>query len=108
MGKEAPRRPEPDRILGVDRLIHEPARLLILAHLASGEADFTTLLKSTGLTRGNLAAHLAKLSEAKYVAVEKRAAEEPLRTRLALTRAGRSALKTYRKSMRKALKEIRG
>jgi DNA-binding transcriptional ArsR family regulator len=50
---------------GVDRVIHEPARLIIVTVLyAVEEADFLYLMNANGLTKGNLSAHLAKLEEA--------------------------------------------
>jgi len=54
----------------IDRLVHEPARLSILAVLnVVDRADFTFLLRQTGLTRGNLSSHLSKLEEASYVSI---------------------------------------
>ena len=48
----------------VDRIIHEPARLMIVALLAGAKkADFLFLLRETGLSKGNLSNHLAKLEE---------------------------------------------
>ncbi len=40
---------------GIDRVVHEPARLVILANLYVVEsADYTYLMNRTGLTWGNL------------------------------------------------------
>ena len=56
----------------VDRLIHEPARTLIVTILYAVEcSDFLYLQRETGLTKGNLSAHLSKLEEAGYVHIEK-------------------------------------
>jgi hypothetical protein len=45
---------------GLDRVIHEPARLTLVALLSSIEStDFLFLLKESGLTRGNLSVHLS-------------------------------------------------
>ena len=55
-----------------DRLIHEPARLAIMAVLSACEsADFAYLLNATGVSKGNLSAHLSKLEEGGYVAIVK-------------------------------------
>ena len=52
----------------LDPLIHEVARLVIVSVLNECEsADFNFLLGTTGLTRGNLSAHMAKLVAAGYV-----------------------------------------
>ena len=51
----------------IDRLIHEPARLVVMALLSVVQsADFLFLLRQTGLTQGNLSSHLSKLEEAGY------------------------------------------
>jgi DNA-binding transcriptional ArsR family regulator len=63
----------------LDRLIHEPARLLILTILSTvASADFLFLQRETGLTKGNLSAHLSKLEEAGYVKIEKTFKGKPL------------------------------
>ena len=60
-------------LTNVDRVIHEPARLMIVAILyAVDSADFLYLLRETGLTKGNLSAHLSRLEEAGYIEIEKR------------------------------------
>ena len=54
----------------IDRLIHEPSRYLIMAHLyVLDSADFLFLVRQTGMTWGNLSAHISKLEEARYVNV---------------------------------------
>jgi DNA-binding transcriptional ArsR family regulator len=62
-----------EELAKVDPVIHAPARLAIVTVLAmAGGADFVFLQKHTGLTRGNLSSHLAKLESAGYVATEKK------------------------------------
>ena len=74
----------------VDRLVHEPARLMILMVLYTVEsADFTFVLNVTELTDGNLSSHLSKLEAAGYVEIEKGYAGKKPRTRLRLTAEGR-------------------
>ena len=49
----------------LDRIIHEPARLALAAILSVVEsADFLYLQRESGLTKGNLSSHLAKMEEA--------------------------------------------
>jgi DNA-binding MarR family transcriptional regulator len=85
-------------IAGIDRLIHEPARLAIMAVLSACEsADFTYLANATGLTKGNLSAHLSKLEEGGYVAIHKGFKGKYPSTTCALTVAGRRAFASYRK-----------
>lgn len=70
---------------------------MLLAGLA--EADFTFLLNTLGLTRGNLSAQSAKLEEAGYVEVSKGFAGRVPRTTYRLTPAGQAALDGYWKTM---------
>ncbi len=84
----------------VDRVIHEPARLMILANLFIVEsADYTFLMNRTGLTWGNLSSHLGKLEEAGYVKVEKEFVDRKPHTMLQLTVEGRKAFEKYRQQM---------
>jgi len=84
----------------LDRVIHEPARLLIVALLHGvREADFLYLLRESELTKGNLSSHLAKLEQAGYVEIEKTYRGKLPLTIVRLSRAGRSAFETYRKSL---------
>lgn len=87
-------------IADIDRLIHEPARLMILALLYVVEsADFLFLMRQTGLTGGNLSSHLSKLEAAGYVAIEKEFVDKKPHTMLRLTDKGRAAFREYRQSM---------
>jgi DNA-binding transcriptional ArsR family regulator len=59
-----------DEQLALDRLVHEPGRLAILTVLSSvSDADFLFLQRTTGLTKGNLSSHLAKLEDGGLVAI---------------------------------------
>jgi DNA-binding MarR family transcriptional regulator len=95
---------ESQSVGGIDRIIHEPARLLLLAQLFETEsADFLYLLRQTGLTKGNLSAHLRKLEEAGYVGVEKTFVDRLPLTVIRLTDDGRTAVEVYRKQMLEVL-----
>jgi DNA-binding transcriptional ArsR family regulator len=84
----------------LDRVIHEPGRLLIVALLSGVKgADFTWLLNESGLTRGNLSSHLSKLEESGYVIVEKSFRGKMPLTMLRLSRTGKTAFEEYRKQM---------
>lgn len=81
----------------IDKIIHEPARLLIMANLYVIEsADFTYLMRQTGLTWGNLSSHMSKLEEAGYIEVTKEFKGKRPNTMLKLTKQGREAFKDYR------------
>jgi DNA-binding MarR family transcriptional regulator len=91
----------------IDRLIHEPARLNIIAHLYVVEsADFLFLERQTGLTRGNLSSHLSRLEEGGYVSVEKRFVDKIPRTLLSLTGEGKRAFQAYRRKMKRVLEDL--
>lgn len=91
----------------VDRLIHEPARLLIVTLLVPVEkVDFLYLLHETGLTKGNLSAHLSKLEEAGYVRIEKTFRGKIPQTLIQLTPAGRTAFEEYREKLKKIVTRL--
>lgn len=93
----------------IDRLLHEPARLRALVHLAAvRRADFTWLLHQTGLTRGNLSVQMSKLADAGVVEVEKRFHNNRPQTLYQLTAKGRKALLDYKASMLQLLDQLPG
>jgi DNA-binding MarR family transcriptional regulator len=91
----------------VDRLVHEPARLMILMVLYTVEsADFTFLVNATELTDGNVSSHLSKLEAAGYVQIEKGYAGKKPRTTLQLTKEGRKAVEDYSSTMQDAMRNL--
>ena len=94
-------------IAEIDRLVHEPARLMILTILYVVEsADFLYLMRQTGLTRGNLSSHLSKLEAAGYIDVKKEFVDKIPRTLLRLTDQGREAFQNYRQGMLQLLEDL--
>ncbi|HEX6268717.1 MAG TPA: transcriptional regulator [Anaerolineales bacterium] len=92
----------------LDRLVHEPARLLILTILSTvASADFLYLQRETGLTKGNLSAHLSKLEEAGYVKIEKTFKGKLPLTVCKLTAAGKKALLQYRQQLQDFMDKTR-
>ena len=84
----------------LDRVIHEPGRLMIFVLLgAVKECDFHYLLHETEMNKGNLSSHLARLEEAGYVEIEKTYRGKVPMTLLRLTRKGRTAFDEYRKGL---------
>jgi DNA-binding MarR family transcriptional regulator len=87
----------------LDRVIHEPGRLMIVALLGVvKECDFLYLLHETEMNKGNLSGHLARLEEAGYVEIEKTYRGKVPQTLLRLTRAGRAAFDQYLKRLKVA------
>jgi DNA-binding transcriptional ArsR family regulator len=92
--------------LTLDRVVHEPARLVILTVLAQAEeVEFRFLETVSGLTKGNLSSHISKLEEAGYLVVNKFYRGKVPATSLMITRSGRSALKKYREQLKSALQD---
>lgn len=92
---------------GIDKIIHEPARLNIMANLYVVEsADFLFIMRQTGLTFGNLSAHMTKLEDAGYITVEKKFIGKKPHTMLYLTEKGRNAFKIYQSNMKQFFKEL--
>lgn len=93
-----------EQLGGLDRLLHEPARLAIAACLSVvDEADFVFLQNQTGFTAGNLSSHMSRLEDAGYVTIRKQFVGKRPQTVLSLTSAGRSAFEGYRKTMSSVL-----
>jgi DNA-binding MarR family transcriptional regulator len=94
-------------LAGLDRLIHEPARMLLMSLLSVVEsADFLFLQRQTGLTAGNLSSHLSRLEEAGYVRMAKQFVGKKPNTLLSLTREGHRAFDRYRENLTQVL-EVR-
>jgi DNA-binding HxlR family transcriptional regulator len=88
----------------IDRVIHEPGRLMIVALLSAvEESDFLYLQHETELNKGTLSSHLARLEEAGYVEIRKTYRGKVPLTLLRLTREGRQAFEQYRKKLKRAL-----
>ena len=91
----------------IDRVIHEPARLAIMALLyVIDSADFTFLMNQTDLSWGNLSTHMSKLEEAGYIEVEKSFKGKRPNTNLRLTTAGRTAFREYRLKLKQMLDDL--
>ena len=91
-GSEAPRLYE-----NVDKLLHEPRRLAIMATLCSRpeEFAFNELRSACNLTEGNLSAHLKALAEAGAVEMRKEFVGVKPRTTIKPSAVGRERLVAY-------------
>jgi DNA-binding MarR family transcriptional regulator len=83
----------------LNETIHQPVRLRIMAALvtleAGNEVDFTYLRDLLEVTAGNLGAHLRKLEEAGYIAINKTFVDRKPRTFVSATAAGRKAFQEH-------------
>lgn len=85
----------------LDRVIHEPARLMIMTILyAVEEADFVYLQRECGLTQGNLSSHLTRLEETSYLSISKTFKGKYPLTLCRLTKKGRQAFEAYSAALR--------
>ena len=99
----------PQKVIEVDRLIHEPARLLIVTILSAVDsADFLYLQRETGLTKGNLSSHLSKLEAAGYVDIKKTYRGKIPLTVCKLTQTGKNAFTDYRDQLKYIVDHTKG
>jgi DNA-binding MarR family transcriptional regulator len=88
----------------MDRVIHEPARLMIVAILYTLEgADFLYLLRESGFTKGNLSTHLTRLEQSEYIQVQKSFRGKISHTTYQLTPKGKNAFEVYRGQLKSVL-----
>jgi predicted ArsR family transcriptional regulator len=82
---------------GLDRAIHEKARLGILTSLVTHPKGllFSDLKELCSLTDGNLNRHLAVLEEAQLVSTNRAAKRGRPQTMVVMTRAGRRRFQEY-------------
>jgi DNA-binding MarR family transcriptional regulator len=92
----------------LNETIHQPVRLRIMAALvaleAGNEVDFTYLRDLLDVTDGNLGAHLRKLEEAGYIAVNKVFVERKPHTYVSATADGRKVFAEHVKALEAILK----
>ncbi len=93
---------------GLNEIIHQPVRLRIMAALVSlengNEVDFTYLRDLLDVTDGNLGAHLRKLEEAGYIAVNKTFIDRKPRTFVAASAEGREVFREHVAALEEILK----
>ena len=92
----------------LNETIHQPVRLRVMAALVTlepaDEVDFTALRDLLNVTDGNLGAHLRKLEEAGYIAVNKIFLERKPHTYVSATAEGRKVFKEHVEALEVILK----
>jgi DNA-binding MarR family transcriptional regulator len=92
----------------LNETIHQPVRLRIMSALVTlesgNEVDFTYLRDLLEVTDGNLGAHLRKLEEAGYIAVNKTFVARKPRTFVSVTAAGRKVFQEHVQALESILK----
>lgn len=80
----------------INRVVHEPVRLVILKILTSAkEVDFNFLLTTLGVTKGNLATHINKLETTGLIEVKKEFRGKIPHTSYRITKTGRRQFQKY-------------
>lgn len=94
---DAPPNKAIESLLGVDRLVHEPARLAILTVLSEAEwVEFSFLEAVCQLSKGNLSSHLSKLESGSLVEIDKSFRGKRPLTQVRITASGQTALTQYK------------
>src|SRR5512138_3479780 len=92
----------------LNETIHQPVRLRIMAALitleAGNEVDFAYLRGLLDVTDGNLGAHLRKLEEAGYIAINKTFVDRKPRTFVSATPEGRRVFQEHVAALESILK----
>jgi DNA-binding MarR family transcriptional regulator len=92
----------------LNETIHQTVRLRIMAALVTlgptDEVDFSYLRDLLQVTDGNLGAHLRKLEEAGYIAVNKIFVERKPHTYVSATAAGRKVFQEHVAALESILK----
>ena len=97
-------KPQIRAIADLDRVIHEPGRLMIVALLYAVEiADFLYLQHETAMNKGTLSSHISRLEKNGYINVVKTFRGKVPQTLLSLTRTGRVSFEEYRKMLKRSL-----
>jgi DNA-binding transcriptional ArsR family regulator len=96
-------------LLRIDSLLVDRVRLAIMAALTAAEEplEFTELLTTLELTRGNLAGHLRKLEDGYFVEVHKEFVGRKPRTTYRCTSKGREEFAKYISQMEAMIKGLR-
>src|SRR5215467_7357057 len=92
----------------LDKVIHEPVRLAIVAALAAQREalTFKDLKIRLGATDGNLGVHARRLEAAGYVACDKSFDGRLPRTQYRLTARGRRAFEAYRAQLKRIVDSL--
>ena len=92
-----------------DKLVHQPTRLRIFAHLyRHGETSFGDLRETLDVTEGNLSSHIGRMEEANAVTVEKEFVDRRPRTTYELTAEGRAMFEDHVKTLEALIEGLDG
>ncbi|ELZ11259.1 transcriptional regulator [Natrinema thermotolerans] len=90
-----------------NKLVHQPTRLRIFAHLyANGPTGFTALTSTLEVTNGNLASHIDRMAEADCVAVEKEFVDDTPQTTYRLTDRGEELFEDHVRTLESLIADL--
>lgn len=93
----------------LDDTVHQRVRLGILAVLSEARrADFSYVRDALELTAGNLSRHLRVLEDAGLLQIDKTFEDRRSRTWIAITKAGRAALRDEIRALRAIIDQVDG
>ncbi len=88
----------------LDRVLHQPIRTQIMAHLIAHEkSDYNTIKKIFNISDGHMTTHMRQLLAERYVTAEKSLVDNKSRTTYCITDAGRHAFTEYVKMLKKII-----
>jgi DNA-binding HxlR family transcriptional regulator len=92
---------------GLDRVIHERARLSILTSLVTNPKGltFNDLKQLCSLTDGNLSRHLSVLEHSKMVEIQKQQDQNRPQTHCRITPSGRDRYLTYLSTLERVIQD---
>ncbi len=94
-------------MVGLDPLIHPPARLELLTSLtAVSEAEFARLRETLDVSDSVLSKHVSALASAGYVRSRKGVHEGRRTTWIGLTDSGRDALREHVSALRQLIEAV--
>ena len=80
------------RIANLDPMMSNPARMMIIYLLyPQGKQDYLTLMRTTGLSSGNITTHLGKLASCGYIKITKSFKGNKPHTAIELSSKGKKA-----------------
>jgi DNA-binding MarR family transcriptional regulator len=95
---------------GLNKIIHERARLMILTYLASNEKkeiSFNEIQQRLDFSSGNLSVQLRNLQQASYVDIQKTFKDNKPYTTVSITHQGSDALSKYVAEMEGIIKTLK-
>jgi DNA-binding MarR family transcriptional regulator len=88
-------------LLNINKIIHEPARLLIMTYLNHfKEADYIFLIRQTSLTPGNFSSHVRKLEDTGYISIKKEFLDRKPHSTIQITKEGQEAFRSHVSKMK--------